>query len=402
MNVLLLTDMPPCKNFPTGLEIDRLCRVFSRGTVSCFAIHSPFVEPTTSADLDWMPASRCVNRNEYAYRPFPGPRSLPIAWAVESWHRRFSVPRLAARAIAFGRDQRADLVWAVLRGQTLIQIASAVARGIGAPMVTHVGAAPLPSLLEYQLDRLNRHAALSDFDRAITASRACVTATEAMAAAYQKQYGIPCVPLHLDASEDWGELPNLDNFPQEIIEIGVSAIADAPDEWLQLLRALNFSGWKVRGRQVRVNVIGTAIAPGQAEPGHIRHFGWRSPSETVEILSRLDVLYFPVPFAGGAAGLTFPRSFSQHLAAGRPILLHGPEAAAASQYLRRSAAGCVVADDRAAAIYNALCRLVDNPSEYRRLGEAAGQAFRRDFTRSAAQSGLQRVLDLAATDGSAK
>ena len=149
------------------------------------------------------------------------------------------------------------------------------------------------------------------------------------------------------------------------------------------------SGWQVRGRAVRVNVIGAAIAPGEAPPGRIRHFGWRSPSETPEVLSTFDILYHPVSFAssiGEATKLSFPSSLPCYLAAGRPILLHGPEFAAASGYLNRTAAGHVVADYHAAAIYNALCRLVDNPSEYRRLGEAATTAFQRDFTLATARS----------------
>jgi len=314
------------------------------------------------------------------------------------------VPRLAAKAIAFGREQQAELVWAVLRGQSMIQIAPGVAGGIGVPLVTQVWGPPGLSLVEHQLDRFSRRATLADFDRAITASRACVTATDTMAAEYQSRYGTSCVSLNLDSSEDWSQSPSLDDFPRETIEIGVSAIPDAPGEWLQLLRALNISGWQVRGRPIRVNVIGAALAPGEAKPGLIRHFGWRSPSETVKILSQFDILYLPIPFTGGlqeATALSFPTSFQQCLAAGRPILLHGPEAAAASDYLKRIAAGHVVADYHPAAVYNALCRLVDNPSEYRRLGEAAGKAFRRDFALAAARSSFQRVLDLA-TQGNAK
>ena len=164
------------------------------------------------------------------------------------------------------------------------------------------------------------------------------------------------------------------------------------------------SGWQVRGRPVRVNVIGAATAPGEAPPGRIRHFGWRSPSETVEVLSTLDILYYPVLFtdiAEEAIRLSLPSSLPQYLAAGRPILLHSPDFAAASGYLRANAAGHVVADNQAAALYNALCRLVDNPTDYRSLGEAAAKAFRRDFTVEAARADFERALELV-TDGGAK
>ena len=38
------------------------------------------------------------------------------------------VPRLTAQAVAFGREQNADLLWAVLQGQTATQMAPEVAR----------------------------------------------------------------------------------------------------------------------------------------------------------------------------------------------------------------------------------------------------------------------------------
>ena len=357
-----------------------------------------------TADLDWIPTAYATNRIEHAFRPFKGLLSFPIACAAETMRRRFAVPRLAAQAIAFGREQRVELVWAVLRGQTLIQIAPDVANGIGVPLVTQVYGAPIWSLTERQVDRVNRRATFSDFDRALKASRVCVTASPAMATTYQERYGTPCVPLQYGYPGDWSRSPNLQDFPGATIEIGVSSIPDAVAEWLQLLRALNMSKWQVRGRPVRVNVIGTSVAPGEAPPGRIRHFGWRSPSEAAEILSSLDILYCPVPFASHieeATRLSFPSSLPHYLAAGRPIVLHGPAFSAAAGYLKRNAAGFVVADYHAAAIYNALCWLVVNPAEYRGLGEAAVTAFRRDFMLDTVRSSFQGAFDLA-TAGAAK
>src|SRR5262245_16506324 len=301
MKVLLLADIAPCKNFPTGLALDQLCRFFPRDSLSCFVVANRSVEARLTDDLDWVPIAYSTNRNEHALRPSNRFVSFPLAWSAETLRRRLAVPRLAAQAIAFGRRQRVDLVWAVLQGQSLIQIASQVAHALGVPLVTQVRNVPLWSLLEHQIDRFNRRATLSDFDRAMKASRVCVTATQAMATRYQEeQYGTHCVPLAYGHPDNWTRSPDLENFPGPTIEIGVSSISDAPGEWLQLLRALNMSGWQVRGRRVRVNVIGAWPAPGDAPPGSIRHFGWRSPRETAEVLSTMDILYRPIQFGGVA------------------------------------------------------------------------------------------------------
>lgn len=398
MKVLLLADIAPCKNFPEGLALDQLCRFFPRCSLACFVVANRFVEAEVTGDLDWIPVAHSTNRIEQASRSSNRFLSFPLAWSVETLRRRLAVPRLAARAIDFGRREGVDLVWAVLQGQSLIQIASEVAQSLGVPLVTQVRNVPLWSLLEHQIDRFNRRATLSDFDRAVRASRVCVTATPAMSARYQEQYGTPCAPLAYGYPADWSKSPNLEDFPGATIEIGVTSIPDAPGEWLQLLRALNMSGWQVRSRRVRVNVIGVAPAPGEAPAGSIRHFGWRNSRETVDILSTMDILYLPVQFFGimeDAARLTYPKNMPLYLAAGRPILLHAPASAAASDYLRNNQAGHTAPDFHAAAIYNELCRLVDGPSEYRRLGAGAMAAFRRDFTVESARSNFQRVLDVA-------
>ena len=102
--------------------------------------------------------------------------------------------------------------------------------------------------------------------------------------------------------------------------------------------------------------------------------------------SFLDGASTPLELAAAAARLGYPASLPLHLAAGRPILLHGPAFAAASRYLKDNQAGHTAPDFHAAAIYNGLCRLVDDPSAYRRLGAGAVAAFRRDFTIESARS----------------
>jgi glycosyltransferase involved in cell wall biosynthesis len=127
-----------------------------------------------------------------------------------------------------------------------------------------------------------------------------------------------------------------------------------------------------------VNVIGERVAPGRAPPGRIRHFGWRSLAETVDIFSTFDILYHASEFSiglGKEIGLSFPRSFPLYLAAGRPILFHGPDGGAVPSYLRANAAGLVVPDDHAAAIYNAICKLIDDPPSIAASAQPQRQPF---------------------------
>src|SRR4029078_7180446 len=94
-----------------------------------------------------------------------------------------------------GEEARA-LVWALSRGQTLIQIAPLVARKIGVPLVTQVLTDPALALADHRTDRFNRRAQMSDLERAVGTSEVCVTSSDIMSDTYQGRYGTPCVAVH--------------------------------------------------------------------------------------------------------------------------------------------------------------------------------------------------------------
>lgn len=451
MKILLLTDIPPCKEFTAGLTLDQLCRFLPPDSICCFAMVNPVLDAKLSPDLGWIPIAYTKKRSEAAVRPaarhFVGAalrlrtvvagsriRSLllppllvlvtivrvvgrytrvqralkifarpfevassVIAWSFERLRRRFVVPRLADQAVEFGRAQNVDLVWAVLQGQTITQIAPDVAKRLNAPLITQVWD-PLQWWLDAnQIDRFSRRAALADFDRALRQSRACLAASWEMANEYKARYGTFSVPLTACLPDQISKQPDLCRFPGPEIELGMIGQFYAANEWLQLVRALTMSGWQVRGRQVRITVLGAHLPPGDAPVDRVRFLGWRGQKDVVEIVSALDLLYCPYPFdmqMDEVARLSFPSKLVAYFAAGRPILFHGPADSSPAKYLVQHDAACMVNDVRATAIYNAMCKLVDTPALYRRLGENAQKAFRADFTLETMRRNFASVLGI--------
>jgi glycosyltransferase involved in cell wall biosynthesis len=396
MKILLLTDIPPCKNFTAGLVLDQLCRFLPRGSVACFAMVNPLITAKLSPDLDWIPVAYSTKRREAAVRPFLRLIWFPLAWLTERLRRWLVVPRLAKQVVEFGRAHDVDVVWAVLQGQTVTQLAPYVASTLNARLVTQVWDPLSWWLTANNIDRFNRHAALADFDRALRQSHTCIAASWAMAKDYEARYRTRSVPVIASHPADWARSPDLSQFPTDEIQIGMAGQFYAGAEWLQLLRALNFSGWRVRDRPVRITVLGGGLPPGEAPPGRIQFLGWRSQQDATEILSKMDILYCPYPFAQNmeeVARLSFPSKLVLYLAAGRPILFHGPSFASPAEYLRDRDAGIIVDDVNAAAIYNALCQIVDDPAHYATVGRNGQLAFHHDFTLESMRASFERALD---------
>jgi glycosyltransferase involved in cell wall biosynthesis len=216
-----------------------------------------------------------------------------------------------------------------------------------------------------------------------------------MARDYETRYGTRSVPVIASHPKDLARTPDLSTFPRAEIDIGMAGQFYAGDEWLQLVRAMEMSGWQIRGRQVRLTVLGAAQPPGQIPQGRMRYLGWQSQKSAAEILSACDVLYCPYPFAPHmreVATLSFPSKLVLYLLAGRPVLFHGPDYSSPAVYLRERKAAIMAADLHAAAIYNALCRLVDDPALYRQLGRNAHNAFTEDFTLESMRASFERAL----------
>jgi glycosyltransferase involved in cell wall biosynthesis len=401
VKLLLLTDIPPCTNFTAGLVLDQLCRFLPPGSVACFAVVNPQLDARLSPDLNWIPIAYTAKRDEAAFRALPGKLSFVSAYCVETIRRRHVVPRILRQAVEFAREQQTDAVWAVLQGQTLIQMAPELADQLGVPLLTQVWDPLSWWLAANRVDRANRRAALADFDRTLRRSKACAVASWAMAEEYQTRYGTFTVPVIASHSSEIARKPDPSiGCTAAEITIGMAGQFYAATEWLALVRALNMADWRVCGKNVRILVVGPTQPPGDVPPGRVKYLGWQAQAEALRILADCDILYCPYPFDSALAEvsrLSFPSKLTLYLAAGRPVLFHGPSFSSPARYLEERGAALCIANKLPSAIYNGLVRLVDEPLVYRRIAECGQACFQRDFTLDAMRSRFFEFLGITET-----
>ena len=92
------------------------------------------------------------------------------------------------------------------------------------------------------------------------------------------------------------------------------------------------------------------------------------------------------------ARLSFPSKIPTYLAAGRPILFHGPGYASPAHYLRDRGAGLVCRTGEPAAVYDGLLQLVENTDLYAQLAMASQAAFLADFTLNTMKKSVRSFL----------
>lgn len=382
---MLVTDCPPCSNITAGIVTAQMCRFVPAGELVIFCVLNPHLKPQPYPDLGHIPTLTVQKPNELQRRSLRGIKiGRAGAGAIELAKRFILPPRLTQKAADFAVEHGVTQIWAVMQGQTLVRLQARLARRLGVPLRTQVFD-PLDWWLRaHEVDPMNRRLDMALFERTMSTSTSCATASEPMAERYRSKYGIVAAPVIASVDTALARLPPPRLHGSDTVVIGMIGQFYASEEWAQLVRALNYAKWQVSGRKVVIKTFGHDEPPTAVPSEHFEYGGWMAQEDLIGILAdTCDILYCPYPFApemAEVAKLSFPSKVPTYLAAGRPILFHGPRYAAPAKYLLEREAGYVADDLYPSSVYNGLCHLVENADLFDRVARGAQAAFRADFT----------------------
>jgi glycosyltransferase involved in cell wall biosynthesis len=401
MKTLLLTDIQPSSNLTAGIVTAQMCRFVPQGQLAIFCVQNRHLRPELYSDLAHVPIRVVAKPNELNRQSI---WKIPIGDLISvttETMRRLTISPLVREAVEFGRQQNATSVWAVLQGQTMVRMAGAVANRLGVPLHVQVWDPLSWWLRSHGVDRLNRKWDLALFDRTLRQAVACATASGPMASHYQARYGTSsrAIIASLDRSVARRPEPRLRKSNE--LSIGFAGQLYANDEWLRFVQALECTHWRVAGRKVVVRALGHQRPQGIRDE-NLDFLGWQTQEKAVDLLSNAcDILYCPYPFAASLAEVakfSFPSKISTYLAAGTPVIFHGPVYSAAALYLKEKRAGLVCDTLGADAVYEAILRLVKDEALYERLARGAQAAFLADFTLDRMEKEVRHFLGYPNSD----
>jgi glycosyltransferase involved in cell wall biosynthesis len=404
MKVLLLTDVPPCDDFTAGIVLSAMVKFLPRGSICCFAVVNPFISLRMSPEFGGIPAEfhqKPLENWSWLPRKFPFDRlSSSLALAGETYTGGKHVKSLIDKAVEFGRDQHVDRVWAVLQGQTMIRMALAVAEALKVPLYSQVWDPFSWWAKANCLDDRTTRQTQDLFDRTIERSAAVATASHAMAENYRNQFGVKAIPVISSYPRAMACSPSVTPFVARSITIGMAGQFYAADEWLQLLTALEAVHWTVGGCRVTIVAMGPARPPAMPA-GHVTFLGWKPQAEAVKILADCDFLYCPYPFDPAmeeVARQSFPSKLVLYLAAGRPVIFHGPIYSAVAQYIANKGCGVLMTKLSAFEIPSEIQQLFLNQQLYSERASNAQKAFLEDFTLESMARSFQEFIGAKAVE----
>ena len=293
------------------------------------------------------------------------------------------LPKLVDQIAAFAAQTKPDMVWVPLAGPTMINIAGTLATRLGVPMITTVWDPPDYALSHYW--GLRGHAlarVMSRFADAVRGSVRCAVASAEMKEAYEGRYGTPCVPMIHGLPESAWIAPTGLRAPNDPFVIGYAGSLYARREWDALIESLGLLRWRVAGRETVIRVLASSFDVRVTGPARIEFLGWHSTTDAVAILSACDVCYVPYWFDDAfrpGVELSFPNKVSLYLAAGRPILYHGPEQATPTRFLERWPVGVPCHSREPGAIAEALTVAATDARFHAAAAAAIPQALRAEL-----------------------
>ena len=319
-----------------------------------------------------------------------------------SWYHvvGVQVPAMVDRIVDYATQEHVDMLWAVFDCPSLFRIPRAVAERLRIPVVGTIWDPPERVMANQTIDGIIRSALKRDLQRVLAMTPRCGVASPQMGDEYRKKYGIDPVVLIHGIPADLRRPPRGGLAHDGQFVIGFAGTLYASREFEALLAALARVNWQIDGHDVTVRLMGhhgSCSLIGRSRM-HIEYLGWRSVQETVDLLAETDVTYLPYwfdPAFSDSVRLCFPNKLTTYLAAGKPVLFHGPADSSPARFFERFPAGLGCHSLEAPAIIECLRRFVRDRDFYQSAVQFGQDALDQELNE---RSFVSRFADLIGVD----
>ena len=396
MNIVLLTDIPPCHNYTAGIVLNILCDFLldAGHHVFCFTVMDPSLTPNISPDKMERMKFETVNKpkEDWGRKAFRKYASLIGNNATTL----FQLPSIMRKASAFCRENNADLLWSVVQGQTMIKLTEPTAKDARIPYVIQVFDPPEWWMYENRFDRYTRASVMRAFARSLHNSKCCLAASWAMAEEYASQYNCKAIPVILGFSPE--NVSPAGNHDSEKFVIALSGQVYASEEFNALIMGLNQLSWQHKGKQIILRLYGSHFNMSFSDASRIEVRGWLLQDQLLPELADADLLYCPYWFSEkyqAPARLSFPSKLSTYLKTAQPVLIHAPEYASPRRFIKKNEAGYICDTLDPAGIANTIKMIMDLSEEERKAtGEKGYRVFLSTLTTAHMKDAFFAALEI--------
>ncbi len=397
MKLLLITDVPPCKEFSGSLLTEQLCRFIPEFEIDIFAVMNKDLQGINfTSDLKNTRIVKFDKPKENTGHLLPGKLGIIISFFYEWYIQFFISTNLVKKIVNAGAGRNYDYIWCILQGQTMIRIALPVANRFKARLLTQIWDHPSWWFKENKVNRYWRNRFMGIFHNTLKNSHHCGTASFAMSEMLKSLLSINSVPFIPGIDDVKLKKPAVMTNSKNIV-IGMAGQLYSKSEWNSFLGTLDFLNWKINNKNIIVRVLGYHFEISGHRKVNIEFLGYRNQDETIEILSKCDLLYCPYFFDKKyeiISTTSFPSKLITYFAAGRPVFFHGPADSSPANFLIKSKAAflCHSLDKRMIELKLKEC--LSNKKVYDQMAVNGNIAVKKYFTTEILKRNFFKFLDL--------
>lgn len=341
MRILLLTDIPPCENYTAGIIVNKWCDFLleEKHEIVCALVK----EPSLEFDIPLDKKEKITFLEIMKPREYWNTTKLGIFNAIYGFFRSLymnnkialkDLPKIADQIVNFAKDNKSELVFVLIQGQTLTRLVRIVSNLSGLKYVAQTWDPLEWWLKDYGFDKITSAINMREFSRVAKHAKCFASMSWAMSNMFETEYGAKCI-TNIPGLEV-GKVKPSDISLKDKFVIAFAGQLYAIKELDILVKALEKMDWKHNGREIKLVLYGKKFDDKYNKYEGIKIKGYVPQGKLLSLLASADLLYCPYWFDKEfekASRISFPSKLTSYLKSGVPVLVHAPSYASPRIFL---------------------------------------------------------------------
>lgn len=342
---LLFTPTPPGEGSVGENYLRQICTAVPQDKISCYAAwSSSYGDWTPAAELHSLPLEFTQLRGEPTHFSGFGAllEQIHSCFARRAYWRTLSP--VIEEVAEFGLAHDTDVFLSVITTPETVRMTRKIHRRLNASLVLHISELPQTTMSPLGYDPISRSSVMHYFKGLLATAAQCIVSTEEMRERLWNEYQVSAtllpqaipqrLPLKLNPKSNAGRFV-----------IAHSETSRVEPQLISLLHALKALNWEAQGKPIVLKVIGNVLNFPLYAAGpnaRLEFVGRRTYADDLETLSDCDLTYVPGAFAEQSSTCSKTRAMEElvnSIAAGVPVLYHGPEHSSPARFMRRHPVG---------------------------------------------------------------
>ena len=392
--ILLLSDIPPCKNYSGGIMLAQMTKFLldEKKKVYCYCTMSDYLNPIYNTDIN----------NDIELKIVKRPEENMVS-ATKSQYKEYykEIKRIEKSIIDYIKDNKITKLWCPVQGEVLTKLLHGIYKKIKIDYVVQVWDPIEWWIKEHHFDEQREKETLLMYKELIQNAKKCITTSKSMSKKYSKEFKTKCIEV----------MPPLERVrieskesPEDKIIIAMSGQIYAKEELDKLLCALDKMEWQYNKKDIFFYHYGdwndTYIDFKRHEKYKERFIrkGFVEQDKLLQELSKCDLLYCPYFFSKDktlkkVAELSFPSKLVTYLAIDVPVLLHAPDYASPYKFLKENDCAYFIDTINTSQIKDKLITILKF-SDREKILQNEVKAFNSNFTFEKFKQNFLEALDL--------